>query len=140
MKVPPNLTVEGDSWLIEIAYEQTAEYHPAMTFPPQQRVAFAAELFDNGGQKVSPQSRLQALATATTMTRLTIPPAVARFPVVSQDVSLGFGRRSGLECHRHFDCSFELGVSSFLQCVSESSIENFGTMPLFSSIRPCQVR
>jgi len=81
-KVPPNLTVEGDSWLIEISYEQTAEYHPAMTFPPQQRVAFAAELFDNGGKKVSPQSRLQALATTTTMTRLTIPPAVARFPVV----------------------------------------------------------
>lgn len=53
-----------------------------MTFPPQQRVAFAAELFDSGGEEVSPQSRLQALATATTMTRLTIPPAVARFPVV----------------------------------------------------------
>lgn len=81
-KVPPNLNVEGDSWLIEIAYEQTGEYHPAMTFPPQQRVAFAAELFDNGGKRVSPQSRLQALATATTMTRLTIPPAIARFPVV----------------------------------------------------------
>ena len=39
-----NLTVEGDSWLIEIAYEQTAEYHPAMTFPPQQRVAFARRI------------------------------------------------------------------------------------------------
>jgi hypothetical protein len=81
-KLPPNLSVEGDSWLIEINYEQTAEYHPAMTFPPQQRVAFAAELFDNGGKNVSPQNRLQALAITTTMTRLTIPPAVARFPVV----------------------------------------------------------
>lgn len=81
-KLPANLSLEGDSWLIEIAYEQTAEYHPAMTFPPQQRVAFAAELFDDGGKNVSPQSRLQALATTATMTRLTIPPAVARFPVV----------------------------------------------------------
>jgi hypothetical protein len=81
-KLPPNLTVEGDSWLIEINYEQTAEYHPAMTFPPQQRVAFAAELFDNGEKKISPQSRLQALTTTRTMTRLTIPPAVTRLPVV----------------------------------------------------------
>jgi hypothetical protein len=53
-----------------------------MTFPPQQRVAFAAELFDNGAQKGGPQSRLQALAATGTMTRLTIPPTVARLPVV----------------------------------------------------------
>ena len=81
-KLPPDLSVEGDSWLVEIAYEQTAEYHPAMTFPPQQRVAFAAELFDNGDKNVSPQSRLQALPATRTMTRLTIPPTVARLPVI----------------------------------------------------------
>jgi hypothetical protein len=81
-KLPPNLSVEGDSWLIEIAYEQTAEYHPAMTFPPQQRVAFAAELFDKGNKNVSPQSRLQALSATRTMTRLTVPPTVARLPVI----------------------------------------------------------
>ena len=46
--LPAGTNVEGDFWLMEIAYEQTADYHPAMTFPPQQRVAFAAELFDRG--------------------------------------------------------------------------------------------
>lgn len=81
-KLPPNLSVEGDSWLIEITYEQTAEYHPAMTFPAQQRVAFAAELFDNGDKDLSPQSRLHALPATKTMTRLTIPPTIARLPVV----------------------------------------------------------
>jgi hypothetical protein len=81
-KLPENMSVEGDSWLIEISYEQTAEYHPAMTFPPQQRVAFAAELLDNGSKPVSPQSRLQALPATRTMTRLTIPPTAARLPVV----------------------------------------------------------
>jgi hypothetical protein len=81
-KLPQNLTVEGDSWLIEIAYEQIAEYHSAMTFPPQQRVAFAAELFDRGAKKLSPQSRLQSLPATKTMTRLTVPPTTARLPVV----------------------------------------------------------
>jgi len=81
-KLPPKLTVDGDSWLIEIAYEQTAEYHPAMTFPPQQRVAFAAELFDRGAKKLSPQRSLQSLPATKTMNRLTVPPSVARMPVV----------------------------------------------------------
>ncbi len=81
-KIPANLKVEGDSWLVEIEYSQTAEYYPAMTFPPQQRVAFAAELFDIGNTKLSPQSHLQSLSTTQTMTRLSVPPAVARTPVV----------------------------------------------------------
>jgi hypothetical protein len=81
-KLPANLTVEGDTWLIEIAYEQIAEYHAAMAFPPQQRVAFAAELLDRGPRKLSPQSHLQALAITKTMTRLTVPPTAARLPVV----------------------------------------------------------
>lgn len=80
--LPQNLTVEGDSWLIEISYEQIAEYHAAMTFPPQQRVAFAAELFDMGAKKLSPQPHLQVLAVTNTMTRLTVPPTAARLPVV----------------------------------------------------------
>jgi hypothetical protein len=53
-----------------------------MTFPPQQRVAFAAELFDHGDKGVTLQSRLQALPATRTMTRLTIPPTVVRLPVV----------------------------------------------------------
>lgn len=81
-KLPSDAKVEGDFWLIEIAYEQNADYHPAMTFPPQQRVAFAAELADRGGRRLSPQSALQSLPAAKTMMRLTVPPTVARLPIV----------------------------------------------------------
>lgn len=81
-KLPRDAKVEGDFWLIEIAYEQKAEYHPAMTFPPQQRVAFAAELADHGQRRLSPQSALQSLSATKTMTRLTVPPTVARLPIV----------------------------------------------------------
>jgi hypothetical protein len=79
---PDEVEVEGNSWLLEISYEQIAEYHPGMTFPPQQRVAFAAELVDQGTTKLSPQTALQSLAETQTMTRLTIPPTVSRLPVV----------------------------------------------------------
>lgn len=81
-KLPPNVEVEGDSWLLEISYDQIAEYHPGMSFPPQQRVAFAAELFDGGKKRLSPQSALQSLPATKTMTRLTIPPTVSRLPIV----------------------------------------------------------
>lgn len=81
-KLPANTKIEGDSWLIEIGYEQIAEYHPAMTFPLQQRVAFAAELEDRGQRRLSPQSALQSLPATKTMTRLTVPPTVARLPIV----------------------------------------------------------
>jgi len=81
-KLPEGFEVEGDLWLVEIGYEQTAEYHAAMIFPPQQRVAFAAELFDRGAKKLSPQAPLQSLPTSATMTRLSIPPAISRMPVV----------------------------------------------------------
>jgi len=75
-KLPRDTKVDGDSWLVEIAYRQTADYHPAMTFPPQQRVAFAAELLDMGTKKLSPQQALQSLPASQTMTRLTVPPAL----------------------------------------------------------------
>ena len=73
---------DEDTWLIEIEYAQIAEYHPAMIFPPQQRVAFAAEIFDEGEAHVSPQLSLQSLSITQSMTRLSVPPAVARMPVV----------------------------------------------------------
>jgi hypothetical protein len=81
-KLPGGFTVEGDLWLVEISYEQIAAYHPAMTFPPQQRVAFAAELFDASEKKFSPQRSLQSLSATKTMNRLTVPPTSARLPVV----------------------------------------------------------
>jgi len=81
-KLPSGHTVDGDFWLIEITYSQIADYLPAMIFPPQQRVAFAAELIDKGPKPESPQSSLQALPATQTMTRLTVPPSAARMPVV----------------------------------------------------------
>ncbi|HTS13140.1 MAG TPA: S8 family serine peptidase [Candidatus Limnocylindrales bacterium] len=81
-KLATNVTVQGDTWLLEIAYEQIAEYHAGMSFPPQQRVAFAAEMFDNGAKRLSPQSYLQAMAVTKTMTRLTTPPTAVRLPVI----------------------------------------------------------
>ena len=69
-------------WLIEIDYQQKAEYYPGMTFPPQQRVAFAAELLDKGAKRLSPQPALQSLPASNTMVRLTTPPSVARLPIV----------------------------------------------------------
>ncbi len=73
---------DEDFWLVEIAYEQIAEYHPAMIFPPQQRVAFAAEILDEGESQVSPQFSLQSLPMTQSMIRLSVPPAVSRMPVV----------------------------------------------------------
>jgi subtilase family protein len=74
--------IETEAWIVEIAYEQIAEYNSAMSFPTLQRVAFAAELFDNGEPKISPQAALQALPATATMTRLTIPPTITRMPVL----------------------------------------------------------
>ena len=73
---------DEEFWLIELSYEQIAEYYPAMIFPPQQRVAFAAEIIDEGEARVSPQQILQSLPMTQSMTRLSVPPAVARMPVV----------------------------------------------------------
>ena len=45
--------------------------------------------------------------------------------------------------YRAFATSIAVSSWVSLPCFNasrESSIENFGTMPLFSSIRPCQVR
>lgn len=73
---------DEDFWLVEIEYEQIAEYYPAMVFPPQQRVAFAAEIIDGGDTRVSPQLHLQSLPITQSMTRLSVPPSVSRMPVV----------------------------------------------------------
>lgn len=81
-KLPDGVSVSGDTWLLDIAYEQTAEYHAAMAFPPQQRVAFAAELVDYGSSALSPQTHLQALPNAETMNRLSVPATTVRQPII----------------------------------------------------------
>ena len=74
--------LETDIWILELSYVEIADYLPNMTFPSQQRVAFAAELFDADGYQSSPQPFLQAMAFVKTMTRLSVPPSIARVPVV----------------------------------------------------------
>jgi len=73
---------EGDTWLIELSYEEIAPYPPGMDFDPRQRVAFAAELYDSSATPADPQSAMQALPIAATMTRLSIQPAPIRSPVI----------------------------------------------------------
>lgn len=74
--------LDSDIWILELTYEEAADYLPSMTFPTQQRVAFAAELYDSDSEGTSPQSFLQAMAFTRTMTRLSIPPVVTRTPIV----------------------------------------------------------
>ena len=72
----------GDLWMVEILYEQIADYYAGIDFSPQQRVAFAAELWDDAEEPVSPQGPLQALPIAGSMNRLSVPPTIVRTPVV----------------------------------------------------------
>ena len=74
--------IQGDLWLLEFSYAELAEYYPGINFPPQQRVAFAAELYDAHTDPVSPQEFLQALPIVNSMNRLSVPPLRARTPVV----------------------------------------------------------
>jgi Subtilase family len=73
---------EGDSWLIELSYEEIAPYSPGMDFDPRQRVALAAELFDESARQADPQAAMQALPIAASMNRLSTQPTPIRNPVI----------------------------------------------------------
>jgi hypothetical protein len=81
-KLPRGSAVEGDTWLLELTYHQIADYYVGITFSPEQRVAFAAELLDDSSEPQSPQAALQALPNSVTMTRLSIPPQAVRTAVI----------------------------------------------------------
>jgi hypothetical protein len=81
-RLPKGVTVKDDVWLLELSYEQITEYHPAIDFSPQQRVAFAAELVDFGSQGPSPQSAIQNLPISQSMVRLSVPPAAVKAPIM----------------------------------------------------------
>lgn len=85
-KLPKDASVEGDMWLLELSYEQIADYHLGMVFTPQQSVAFAAELFDVADDPISPQAALQALPAAKTMTRLSVSPQSVKTPVIVRPI------------------------------------------------------
>jgi len=67
---------------VEFSYEQAAEYYPGQVFSPQQRIAFAAELYDGSEQPASPQAFLQALPIAASMTRFSTNVNLVRTPVI----------------------------------------------------------
>ncbi len=76
------LTPTDDVWVIELSYEEIAEYFPGLEFSPQQRVAFVAELFDASEKPVSPQAAIQKLPIAATMIRLGVPRTQIATPVI----------------------------------------------------------
>lgn len=80
--LPEGTRITGDEWLAEIDYEVKAADYPAFDVTPQQRVAFAAELFDLSEAPLSPQDYVQSLPIAKSMNRLSIPPAIIRAPVI----------------------------------------------------------
>jgi hypothetical protein len=71
-RLPDDIKPSGDMWLLEISYSIIADHYPAIDFSPMQRVAFAAELFDEDEEPLSPQSAIQALPIAKTMQRLSV--------------------------------------------------------------------
>ena len=73
---------KGDTWLVDLSYEEIAPYPPGMDFDPRQRVAFAAELYDAGATRADPQPAMQALRIAASMTRLSVQPEPIRSPVI----------------------------------------------------------
>jgi len=73
---------QGDTWLIDLSYDEIAPYLPGMDFDPRQRVAFAAELYDAATTRADPQPAMQALPIAASMTRLSVQPMPIRSPVI----------------------------------------------------------
>jgi len=81
-KLPKDAIRDGDDWLLELHYEQIADYYLGLEFSLQQRVAFAAEIEDVDEEPVNPHEFLQALPNAITMSRLSIPPQGVTTPVL----------------------------------------------------------
>ena len=85
-RLPKGESIEGDIWLLELSYEQIADDHARIVFTPQQRVAFAAEIFDADQEPVSPQPTIQSLPSSITMVRLSIPPQSVKAAVVLKPI------------------------------------------------------
>ncbi len=63
-------TVESDLWVLEFNYSQAAAYAAGHTVPPSQRVAFAAEIWDDDETPLDPHSFVQSLPIASALVRL----------------------------------------------------------------------
>ena len=62
--------VEGDLWVLEFRYSQTAAYAAGHIVPPSQRLAFAAEMWDEAEVPAEPHGFIQRLPIASTLVRL----------------------------------------------------------------------
>jgi hypothetical protein len=63
-------TLEGDLWVLEFKYSQIAAYAAGHSVPPSQRVAFAAEIWDQAETPLDPHGFVQSLPIAPTLIRL----------------------------------------------------------------------
>lgn len=81
-RLPKGVVPADDLWLLEFSYDQAAEYYPGLAFSPQQRLAFAAELYDEAEEPASPQASLQALPVAASMVRFSAGVNAIRNPVI----------------------------------------------------------
>jgi hypothetical protein len=62
--------VEGDAWTLEVSYSKIAAYAAGHFPSPAQRVAFAAEIWDESEAPVEPHSFVQSLPIASTLVQL----------------------------------------------------------------------
>jgi hypothetical protein len=72
----------GDFWVLEISYKEIAEYAATVEFSAHQRIGVVMELVDHAEQSISPQSAMQALPQAVTMSRLTVPENRIANPII----------------------------------------------------------
>jgi hypothetical protein len=59
-----------DFWVLEFSYSQIAAYAAGHIVPPSQRVAFAAEIWDQSENPLEPHSFVQSLPIASTLVKL----------------------------------------------------------------------
>lgn len=62
--------IEGDMWVLEFKYTQLAAYSAGHVVTPFQRIAFAAEIWDEAKLPLDPHGFVQSLPIASTLIRL----------------------------------------------------------------------
>jgi hypothetical protein len=62
--------IEGDFWVLEFSYTEIAAYTAGHNVPRSQRVALAAEIWDERENPVEPHSFIQSLPVAASLIRL----------------------------------------------------------------------
>jgi hypothetical protein len=73
--------IRNDAWTLELKFSQTAAYAAGHIVPAWQRVAFAAEIWDDDENPLPPHSFVQGLPIATTLSRLSNNAMLLRQPI-----------------------------------------------------------